>query len=84
MRVEYNIDKVQDMSYPLFLYELRYVRSPVIPGLIVRSKPIFLNVLAKLRLRPLPLSMSTLVSLTSATTGSRTRRNLPSSEKLVH
>jgi hypothetical protein len=23
------------MSYPLFLYELRYVRSPVVPGLTV-------------------------------------------------
>jgi hypothetical protein len=33
MRVEYNIDKVQDMPYPLFLCELRYVSSPVIPGL---------------------------------------------------
>jgi hypothetical protein len=29
MRVEYNIDKVYDMSYPLILYELRYVRSPI-------------------------------------------------------
>jgi hypothetical protein len=29
-------------------------------------------------------SMSTLVSLTSATTGSRTRANLPGTEKLVH
>jgi hypothetical protein len=50
----------------------------------VKSKPIFLNVLAKMRLRPLPPSMSTLVSLTSATTGSRTRGNLLGSEKLVH
>jgi hypothetical protein len=37
MRVEYNIDKVHDMPYPLFLYELRCVRSPVVPGLTVRS-----------------------------------------------
>jgi hypothetical protein len=51
---------------------------------IVKSRPIFLKVLAKMRLRPLPLSMSTLVSLTSATTGSRTRGNLPGSEKFVH
>jgi hypothetical protein len=33
MRVEYKTDKVSDMSYPLFLYELRYVPSPVVPGL---------------------------------------------------
>jgi hypothetical protein len=50
----------------------------------VKSKPIFLKVLAKMRLRPLPPSMSTLVSLTFATTGSRTRVNLLGSEKLVH
>jgi hypothetical protein len=33
MRVEYNTGKVYDMFYPLFLYELRYVHSPVVPGL---------------------------------------------------
>jgi hypothetical protein len=33
MRVEYNTDKVHDMSYPLILYELCYVHSPVVPGL---------------------------------------------------
>jgi hypothetical protein len=50
----------------------------------VKSRPIFLKVPVKMRLRPLPLSMSTLVSLTSATTGARTRGNLPGFEKLVH
>jgi hypothetical protein len=45
---------------------------------------IFLKVLVKMRLRPLPPSMSTLVSLTSATTISRTKANLPGSKKLVH
>jgi hypothetical protein len=53
-------------------------------SMFVKSRPIFLRVLAKMRLRPLPPSMSTLVRLTSATTGSRTRGNLPGSEKLVH
>jgi hypothetical protein len=50
----------------------------------VKYRPIFLKVLAKMRFRPLSPSMSTLVSLISATTGFRTRENLPSSEKLVH
>jgi hypothetical protein len=53
-------------------------------SMFLKSRPIFLRVLAKMRLRPLPPSMRTLVSLTSATTGSRTRGNLPGSEKLVH
>jgi hypothetical protein len=35
MRVEYNINKVQDMSYPLAQYGLLDVRSPVAPGLTV-------------------------------------------------
>jgi hypothetical protein len=33
MRVEYNINKVQNMSYPLAQYGLLDVRSPVAPGL---------------------------------------------------
>jgi hypothetical protein len=33
MRVEYNIDKVQDTSYPLSQYGLLDVHSPVAPGL---------------------------------------------------
>jgi hypothetical protein len=33
MRVEYNINKVQDMSYPLAQYGLLVVHSPVAPGL---------------------------------------------------
>jgi hypothetical protein len=33
MRVEYNINKVQDMSYPLAQYGLLDVHSPVAPGL---------------------------------------------------
>jgi hypothetical protein len=49
-----------------------------------KVQTIFLKVLVKMRFRPLPPSMSTLVSLTSAITGSRTRGNLPGSEKLVH
>jgi hypothetical protein len=35
MRVEYNINKVQDTSYPLAQYGLLDVHSPVAPGLIV-------------------------------------------------
>jgi hypothetical protein len=50
----------------------------------LKSRPIFFRVLTKMRLSPLPPSMRTLVSLTSATTGSRTKGNLLSSEKLVH
>jgi hypothetical protein len=53
-------------------------------SMFIKSRPIFLKVLAKMRLRPLPPSISNLVNLTSATTGSRTRGNLPGSEKLVH
>jgi hypothetical protein len=33
MRVEYNINKVRDTSYPLTQYELLDVHSPVAPGL---------------------------------------------------
>jgi hypothetical protein len=33
MRVEYNINEVQDMSYPLVQYGLLNVHSPVAPGL---------------------------------------------------
>jgi hypothetical protein len=33
MRVEYNINKVQDTSYPLAQYGLLDVHSPVAPGL---------------------------------------------------
>jgi hypothetical protein len=33
MRVEYNINKVQDTSYPLAQYGLLDVYSPVAPGL---------------------------------------------------
>jgi hypothetical protein len=33
MQVEYNINKVQDMSYPLAQYGLLDVHSPVAPGL---------------------------------------------------
>jgi hypothetical protein len=33
MRVEYNINKVQDKSYPLAQYGLLDVHSPVAPGL---------------------------------------------------
>jgi hypothetical protein len=50
----------------------------------LKSMPIFFRVLTKMRLSPLPPSMRTLVSLTSATTGSRTKGNLPGSEKLIH
>jgi hypothetical protein len=46
--------------------------------------PIFFNVLAKSSLRPLPPSMSTRVNCGPAMTGSRTRGNFSSSEKLVH
>jgi hypothetical protein len=35
MRVEYNINKVQDTSYPLAQYGLLDVHSPVAPGLTV-------------------------------------------------
>jgi hypothetical protein len=35
MRVEYNINKVQDTSYPLAQYGLLDVQSPVAPGLTV-------------------------------------------------
>jgi hypothetical protein len=33
MRIEYNINKVQDTSYPLAQYGLLDVYSPVAPGL---------------------------------------------------
>jgi hypothetical protein len=33
MRVEYNINKVQDTSYPLAQYGLLDVHSPMAPGL---------------------------------------------------
>jgi hypothetical protein len=46
--------------------------------------PIFFNVLAKSRLRPLLPSMSTRVTCEPATIGSRTSGNFPGSEKLVH
>jgi hypothetical protein len=35
IRVEYNINKVQDTSYPLAQYGLLDVYSPVAPGLTV-------------------------------------------------
>jgi hypothetical protein len=46
--------------------------------------PIFFKVLAKSRLRPLPLSVSTLINCEPATTETRMSRNFPGSEKLVH
>jgi hypothetical protein len=45
--------------------------------------PIFFNVLAKSRLKPLPPSMSTRVNYEPAMTGYRTSGNFPGSEKLV-
>jgi hypothetical protein len=42
MRVEYNINKVQDMSYPLAQYGLLDVHSPVAPGLTMTSS-MYLN-----------------------------------------
>jgi hypothetical protein len=39
MRVEYNINKVQDTSYPLAQYGLLDVHSPVAPGLTVLAQP---------------------------------------------
>jgi hypothetical protein len=39
MRVEYNIKKVQDTSYPLAQYELLDVHSPVAPGLTSSADP---------------------------------------------
>jgi hypothetical protein len=46
--------------------------------------PIFFKVLAKSRLRPLPPSMSTQVSYEPTMIESRTSRNFPGLEKLVH
>jgi hypothetical protein len=46
--------------------------------------PIFINVLAKSRLRLLPPSKSTRVNCEPTTTGSRTSGNFLGSEKLVH
>jgi hypothetical protein len=48
------------------------------------SSPIFFKVLVKRRLRPLPPSMSTLMSLRQAITGSSMSGNFLGSEKLVH
>jgi hypothetical protein len=41
MRVEYNMNEVQDMSYPLVQYGLLNVHSPVAPGLtpVKQGKP---------------------------------------------
>jgi hypothetical protein len=39
MWVEYNINKVQDMSYPLAQYGLLDVHSPVAPGLTYQEPP---------------------------------------------
>jgi hypothetical protein len=50
----------------------------------VMSSFIFFKVLVKRTLSLLPSSMSTLLSLEPATTGSRTSGKRPSSEKLVH
>jgi hypothetical protein len=50
----------------------------------LKSRPIFFRVLMKMRFSLLPPSIRTLVSLTAATTGSRTKGNLPGFEKLVH
>jgi hypothetical protein len=38
MRVEYNINKVHDTSYPLAQYGLLDVHSPVAPGLTKRDR----------------------------------------------
>jgi hypothetical protein len=50
----------------------------------VMSSFIFFKVLVKRTLNPLLPSMRTLLSLEPATTGFRTSRNRPGSEKLVH
>jgi hypothetical protein len=39
MRVEYNINEVQDTSYPLVQYGLLDVYSPVAPGLTGSGQP---------------------------------------------
>jgi hypothetical protein len=47
MRVEYNINKVQDTSYSLAQYGLLDVHSPVAPGLTPReyvAKVMYVNV----------------------------------------
>jgi hypothetical protein len=43
MRVEYNINKVQDTSYPLAQYGLLDVHSPVAPGLTVATPLLHLH-----------------------------------------
>jgi hypothetical protein len=41
MRVEYNMNEVQDMSYPLVQYGLLNVHCPVAPGLTVPAPLIY-------------------------------------------
>jgi hypothetical protein len=50
----------------------------------VMSIFIFFKVMVKRTLSPLPPLMRTLLSLEPATTGFRTRGNIPGSEKLVY
>jgi hypothetical protein len=47
MRVGYNINKVQDTSYPLAQYGLLDVHSPVAPGLTTTTTQHDLSIFAK-------------------------------------